>query len=225
MKIRDVMVFGTVTVQQDESTADAARLMRDQNIGMLVVEDHGEVLGVVTDRDLLVKCVAPGHLVDRCTVSTHMTRRVVSTEPDSDVFEAVRLMRRNRIRRMPVIEAGELVGMASITDIRSALDEPLRDVVFGTGTPRKVAVSSHVGTVTHYYSHIGVATLNIQRPLHTGDCVRIIGHTTDLSQPITSMEIDHEQVEEATPGDDVAIRVNTRTRPGDNVYMEQPGFR
>jgi len=77
-----------------------------------------------------------------------------------------------------------------------------------------------IGEVTHYFSRVGVAVLNIQAPLRTGDWIRVRGHTTDLRQRIDSMEIEHQKIEEARPGDGVAIKVSDRVRIGDSVYRE-----
>ena len=77
-----------------------------------------------------------------------------------------------------------------------------------------------IGDVTHYFSRVGVAVLDIHEPLRKGDRIRIRGHTTDLPQQIDSMEIEHQQVEEAGPGDGVAIKVSDRVRVGDSVYRD-----
>ena len=76
-----------------------------------------------------------------------------------------------------------------------------------------------IGEVTHYFSRVGVAVMNISAPLRKGDWIRVSGHTTDLHQRIDSMEIEHQQVEEAKPGDGVAIKVSDRVRVGDSVYL------
>ena len=77
-----------------------------------------------------------------------------------------------------------------------------------------------IGEVTHYFARVGVAVLNIHESLRKGDRIRIRGHTTDLREQIDSMEIEHQQVEEARPGDGVAIKVSDRVRIGDPVYRD-----
>jgi putative protease len=72
--------------------------------------------------------------------------------------------------------------------------------------------------VTHYFGRINVAALTIAKSLYVGDTVHILGHTTDLRQKILSMQIEHESVEEAHPGQDVAFKVDRRVRPGDKVF-------
>lgn len=76
-----------------------------------------------------------------------------------------------------------------------------------------------VGRVTHYYSKLSVAALDINAPLHKGDQIHIRGHTTDLEETIESMEIDHQPVDLAQPGDDVAIKVPAKVREGDKIYL------
>ncbi|MDH5607779.1 MAG: hypothetical protein OEY93_12940 [Anaerolineae bacterium] len=75
-----------------------------------------------------------------------------------------------------------------------------------------------IGTVTHYFSKISVAVLCLSEDLNLGDQIHIQGHTTDLIQTIGSMEVEHDKVETACPGMDVAIRVADRVRAGDIVF-------
>ena len=79
-----------------------------------------------------------------------------------------------------------------------------------------------VGQVSHYYGRLGVAALSLGLALHRGDRIRVRGHTTDFAETVQSMEIDHHPVDDARPGDDVAIKVEGKARVGDKVYLEQP---
>ncbi len=76
------------------------------------------------------------------------------------------------------------------------------------------------GEVTHYYSKLGVAAVNLQFPLHKGDHIHVLGHTTDIEEIVDSMEIYHHRVDIAEPGDDVAIEVVEKVREGDKIYRE-----
>lgn len=80
--------------------------------------------------------------------------------------------------------------------------------------------ASAIGTVTHYFSHLSVAALSLRAPLSVGERIHIRGHTTDLVQTVESMEIEHERVERANPGDDVAIKVADHVREHDLVFRE-----
>jgi len=77
-----------------------------------------------------------------------------------------------------------------------------------------------IGTVTHYFTHLGVAAVSLTAPLKVGDRIHIQGHTTDLVQDVTSMEVEHARVREAAPGDDVALKVADHVREHDRVYRE-----
>jgi putative protease len=74
------------------------------------------------------------------------------------------------------------------------------------------------GMITHYFNKIGVAVLDLVADLEVGDEIHILGHTTDFIQEISSMEINHQKIDSAGPGDDVALKVIKRVREGDEVF-------
>lgn len=80
-----------------------------------------------------------------------------------------------------------------------------------------------LGNVTHYFSKIGVAVVELKEPLHTGDQIHIVGPTTDLEETVESMEVDHHKIEDAEPGDDIGLKVVAKVREGDSVYREING--
>ncbi len=80
-----------------------------------------------------------------------------------------------------------------------------------------------VGIVTHYFSHLGVAVLELRRELADGDMICILGHTTDLTQQVNSMEIEHQKISSAGPGMKVALKVAGIVREGDEVYRVSGG--
>lgn len=223
MKVKDIMAVGALTVPRDATVEAAARLMRDQSVGMLLVGDEGQLDGVVTDRDLLVRCVAVGDSPLEAKVAEYMSSDVTTCRPEDDPFEAASIMRVLRLHRLPVTERGKTVGVISLTDIAQAMDEPLHNLLIGSGVVRRAAMATFVGIVSHYYNYIGVAAFNLQAPLHKNDVIHIVGRTTDLKQPVISMQIDHKPVDVAYPGDDIAVKVNERVRTGDSVYMETTG--
>lgn len=75
-----------------------------------------------------------------------------------------------------------------------------------------------IGQVTHYFDHINVAVLSLTGPLRVGDTVHILGHSTDFKQEVTSLQIEHKPIEEAKPGDDVAMKVIQRVHVHDKVF-------
>jgi putative protease len=77
-----------------------------------------------------------------------------------------------------------------------------------------------VGRITHYFSHLSVAAVQLQAPLAVGDRIHIRGHTTDLVQDVSSLEVEHAAVQSVGPGDDVALKVDDHVRDHDLIYRE-----
>ena len=77
---------------------------------------------------------------------------------------------------------------------------------------------TQIGEITHYFDHINVAALMLTEPLRVGDTVHILGHSTDFQQKVTSLQIEHQAVEEAKPGDDVGMRVIQKVHAHDKVF-------
>ena len=118
MKLRDVMSNPVIRIQPEESVAVAARTLARYNIGALpVCGSDGRVCGLVTDRDIVTRCLAANRSPSTTTVREVMTAQVVSARPDMDAALAAGLMGREQIRRLPVIENGRLCGMVSLGDL------------------------------------------------------------------------------------------------------------
>lgn len=115
--VKDVMTPSVTWVRPDASLVEAAQLMRAENIGGVLVALDGELLGVLTDRDITLRAVAEG--VDPLTVSCHLvcTPDPVTIGPDEEIAEAAALMRRHEVRRLPVVRAGRPVGVVSMGDL------------------------------------------------------------------------------------------------------------
>jgi CBS domain-containing protein len=122
MKLEDVMVRDVVTVSPGDGVAVAAKRMRDKSIGSLVVTADGAIKGIVTDRDIL-KCLTEGHDPYECKIAAHMSRPVIIERPQEDLLRAAEIMSERRIRRLPVVEHGRLVGIVSFSDISRLMDE------------------------------------------------------------------------------------------------------
>lgn len=118
MKLRDVMSNPVIRIRPDESVVVAARTLARYNIGALpVCGNDGRVCGLVTDRDIVTRCLASNRSPSTTTVRDVMTSQVVSARPDMDASLAAGLMGREQIRRLPVIENGKLCGMVSLGDL------------------------------------------------------------------------------------------------------------
>ncbi|MFB9836857.1 CBS domain-containing protein [Actinoallomurus acaciae] len=121
-KIRDVMTPAPVSVSGQTSLSHAAGLMRAHGIGVLLILDDGRLLGMVTDRDIVVRAVADGRDVRRTTVAEICSCDLITVSPDDDADNALRSMREHLIRRLPVVEDDRPVGVLSITDLATDAD-------------------------------------------------------------------------------------------------------
>ena len=118
MKVRELMTAPARTCGPDTTLAVAARLMWDGDCGILPVVDDGELVGVVTDRDMYIALATRNMRASEARVGAVATRRVATCGPDEDVKAALVTMKRARVRRLPVVDgAGTLVGMLSINDL------------------------------------------------------------------------------------------------------------
>ena len=75
-----------------------------------------------------------------------------------------------------------------------------------------------IGQIAHYFDHLNVAEVTLTKPLHVGDMIHILGHSTDFEQKVTSLQINHQTVGEAKPGDDVGIKVSQRVHAHDKIF-------
>ena len=121
MKLRDVMTHPCIRIRPEESVAVAARTLNRYNIGALpVCGSDGRLCGLVTDRDIVIRCLAADRSPFSTTVKDVMTSQVVAAKPDMDASLAASLMGREQIRRLPVVENGKLCGMVSLGDLAQA---------------------------------------------------------------------------------------------------------
>jgi CBS domain-containing protein len=115
--VEEVMTRDPRTVNADDAIVEAARIMRDSDIGDAVVMDGGQVNGIVTDRDIVVRGVAEGRDAGSTPVSEVCTTGVETIDPGASVDDALRLMREHDIRRLPVTKNGRPVGILSLGDL------------------------------------------------------------------------------------------------------------
>lgn len=117
MQLKDIMVKRVISVSGDETVVGAAKKMREDNIGCLVVMGPSGLQGIVTDRDLLVGCLGQGHDPVTCTVSQHQSGPLITAAPTMEVHEAAHMLVARKIKRLPIVEGGQLVGLVSFSDI------------------------------------------------------------------------------------------------------------
>lgn len=118
MKLREIMTDHVIRIDPEETVAVAARTLTHYNIGALpVCGRDGKLCGVVTDRDLVTRCLASGKKPENTRVRDVMTGQVVSASPEMETGVAAHLMGRQQIRRLPVVENGRLCGVVSLGDL------------------------------------------------------------------------------------------------------------
>jgi CBS domain-containing protein len=129
--IHDLMTSNPSTIEPDKTVADAAKLMRDEDAGLIPIVEGQKLAGTITDRDIAIRVVAEGKDPQSSTVRDVMTSRLVTVDPDQDLDEALRLMAEHQVRRLPVVEEdGKLVGIVAQADIaKHTSDEQTGEVV------------------------------------------------------------------------------------------------
>lgn len=121
--IKEVMRSDPITVDAEAPVTEAARAMRDADIGdVIVLDDSDQVCGILTDRDIAVRLVAEGRDPTQTKLGEVCSDEVIALKPDDSVSDAVRLMSEKAIRRLPVLEGGKAVGIVSLGDLAEAQD-------------------------------------------------------------------------------------------------------
>jgi CBS domain-containing protein len=129
--IRDLMSKNPCAIDADKPVAYAAKMMRDEDVGLAPIVEGKKLVGTLTDRDIAIRVVAEGKDPQSTTVREVATTRLVTIDPDQNLDEALRLMATNQVRRLPVVEDdGRLAGVVAQSDIaRHASDEQTGEVV------------------------------------------------------------------------------------------------
>jgi CBS domain-containing protein len=116
--IRDVMTHNPRSLESSSSAVEAARVMRDVNVGLIPVVEGDRLIGTVTDRDIAVRIVAEGMSPDRINVGEIASRELVTIDAAQELDEALRLMAKHQVRRLPVVEKdGKLIGIVAQADV------------------------------------------------------------------------------------------------------------
>lgn len=117
MQVREIMTTRIISVSPNSTVKDAALLMNKNNIGSVPVVDSGSVRGMLTDRDIVLRCVAESKDAGNLKVADICSQGAVSVKPDETVSNAMHLMSSEQVRRLPVLDNGKLIGMLSFADI------------------------------------------------------------------------------------------------------------
>ncbi|MDF2591899.1 MAG: putative signal-transduction protein with domain [Clostridia bacterium] len=116
MKIKEIMTTDVRAISATDSISEAANIMKQLDVGAVPVLDNHILVGMITDRDLVLRAVAEGKNSDE-RVSTIMTKDITSVTPDMDVHKVADIMASKQIRRVPIVDNGRLVGIVSIGDM------------------------------------------------------------------------------------------------------------
>jgi CBS domain-containing protein len=133
--VEEIMTHDPRTVDADASVVDAAREMRDGDVGDVIVTRNGQVSGIVTDRDIVIRAVAEGRAPESTPVGEIATEDVRALEPSQSIDEAVQAMREHDIRRLPVVDGGRPVGILSLGDLAVERDPDSVLADISTGSP------------------------------------------------------------------------------------------
>lgn len=140
MKVADIMTRDVRSIDSESTVEDAARMMKELNVGSLPVTENGYITGIITDRDVVLRNVADGRTDAANTrVATVMSKTVITATPDMDIHEAADLMAQNQVRRIPVMEDNEMVGILSIGDlaIRNIYEDEAGEALGSISEPHK----------------------------------------------------------------------------------------
>jgi CBS domain-containing protein len=133
--VRDAMTGDPSSIGASASVVEAARLMREKHIGSLPVTEDERLVGMITDRDITTRVVAESAVPETTSVEDVYSRDLISVGPNNDLEEALQLMARHQVRRLPVVENGRLVGMVAQADVALKEKERTGELVGAISEP------------------------------------------------------------------------------------------
>jgi CBS domain-containing protein len=122
-RIREVMTPSPETVEPGQPVAEAAKLMKQADVGMIPVVQDGQLSGTITDRDIVLRVIAEGKSPASTTVGEIASGEIVTVDPEQELEEALELMSKHQVRRLPVVENGRLIGVLAQADVAREGDE------------------------------------------------------------------------------------------------------
>lgn len=143
MKLRDLMTRNPESVSPNDHLADIAEKMLKLNVGALPVVENGHVLGVITDRDIVVRAISKHKSPEKEKVSKHMSSVVQCCTEDDDVQKAIDMMQKFQIRRVPIVNQNQkLVGMVTLGDLSSKVPEMCGEILKQVSQSRPTAAAA-----------------------------------------------------------------------------------
>ncbi len=131
MKVKEIMK-PVIKTSVDSTVSDAAKIMDMKNIGSLPIEENGNLIGIITERDILRKIVAKGRNPEETSVRDIMSSPLITIGPEEGIEEANSIMSRNRIRRLAVESNGKIVGIITLRDVSNSLKYSLGKRILGS---------------------------------------------------------------------------------------------
>lgn len=143
VSVREAMAGKVLTASPTTTVAKAAKMMAERDVGSIIIVKDKKPVGILTERDLLMKVVSLDLKPSTVKVGKIMSTPITTILPDADITEAARIMARNKIRRLPVIERGKLVGILTASDI-TAISPELTEVMARPEVPASEAIEESV---------------------------------------------------------------------------------
>ncbi len=143
VSVTDAMAKKVLTASPNTTVAKAAKMMAERGVGCIIIVKGKKPVGILTERDLLMKVVSVDLIPSRVHVGKIMSAPIISISPNADITEAARIMAKNNVRRLPVAEHGKLVGIVTASDI-TAISPQLTDVVAHQEVPAKEEIEESV---------------------------------------------------------------------------------
>ncbi len=137
MQVRNIMTTDLVALEQNASVKKAADLMKKFNIGCVLETQNNELTGIITDRDIVMRLIAEGKDPAQNTLGDFMTQSPVTVSPDLDIHMAANIMAEHQIRRLPVIENNQIVGIVSLGDLAVDAAHEAEDVLGDMSKPTR----------------------------------------------------------------------------------------
>lgn len=140
MKISEIMTKNVISLSVDDTTEHAAELMKEHNIGAIPVDVEEKVVGIITDRDIVLRCIAENKDIKTQKVRDIMTSNPVVGDENMNVDDAARIMSERQIRRLPIVQSDKLVGMVSLGDlaVQSKLKEEAGEALSEISIPSTI---------------------------------------------------------------------------------------
>jgi len=121
--VRDIMMRKVIMIDPQKTVLEASKIMSKMGIGSLLVKRNNKAVGIITERDVVRRVVSKNLNPAGITVEKVMSKPLITVNPDATVFEAARLMAQNRIRRLPIVQGADLVGIVTSTDLAKYLGQ------------------------------------------------------------------------------------------------------